>query len=121
MATFLSFHTFLYSVPAKVIKHAIFCTGHFKVGGRGDTFSLPFIQLDITGLLSTQEAYNQLKSENDEINAKSVKIDYDEVQVHIWNTCLFKTHPKPETILGFDENCLWVTKHLDALQKFALL
>ena len=33
---------------------------------------------------------------------------------------LFKTHTKPETILIFDESCVWVNNRLNALQTFGL-
>ena len=56
-------------------------TGHFNFDVRGDQFSCPLFQLDPTFLLSTQDAFRQVKSESDEIDSKSIKMNDAEVCV----------------------------------------
>jgi hypothetical protein len=98
-------HALLSSVPAKVLQHSLWLTGHFCVQQQGveDIFRPNFTIEAKSGLLVAQDKFNlgnQERSKN--IDILAAKVDNAEVPVDLWNSRILHTSPSSLELNSMD-------------------
>jgi hypothetical protein len=141
-----SYHPLLTSVPAKVLQHALWLTGHLKVQLKGDIDDIndmnsahyasnnnTFPSNDLfhpkfelhpdTGLLRSHEDFvkfstNLNSKENSKVDVKAAKGDDARIPVELWNKRLIKNHPFSDQIPSLSDEKL--NDHLTFIRQLAL-